>query len=293
MTRAPEAAESSGARVIRMGSNTGFARAVNRGIAECRTTWVAIVNNDIEAAPDWLACLAAALADETAWFATGKILQMADRTRLDGAWDAIARSACAWRIGNGRADAPEYSRPRQTFFAPGTAALFRRELFHRLGPLDERFESYLEDIDFGLRCALAGFGGRYIPEAVVWHHGSATFGRWNPRTVRLISRNQVLLVARHYPPRLILCYAWPILVGQGLWGLLALRHGAGWAWLRGKLAGLRMFSAMRDHGAGACTQVFEQGELEIYRMQAKTGFDSYWRHYFRLVRFRPSRSGES
>ena len=56
-----EAAEQAGARAIRMGSNAGFARAVNRGIAECGTEYVALVNNDIEAAPDWLSQLAAAL----------------------------------------------------------------------------------------------------------------------------------------------------------------------------------------------------------------------------------------
>src|SRR5581483_10422855 len=51
---AAEAAGQSGARVIRMGSNTGFAHAVNRGIEECSTPRLAIVNSDVEAAPDWL-----------------------------------------------------------------------------------------------------------------------------------------------------------------------------------------------------------------------------------------------
>ena len=35
-----------------------------------------------------------------------------------------------------------------------TAALFRRTLFDEVGLLDEAFESHLEDVDFGLRCAL-------------------------------------------------------------------------------------------------------------------------------------------
>src|SRR5258708_30236613 len=52
---APEIAERLGARVIRMGSNTGFSRAVNRGIQECTTKWLAIVTNDLEMAPAWLA----------------------------------------------------------------------------------------------------------------------------------------------------------------------------------------------------------------------------------------------
>src|SRR5205807_5881007 len=51
---APEAAEQMGARVIRLGSNTGFSHAVNRGINECRTAWLALVNSDVELASDWL-----------------------------------------------------------------------------------------------------------------------------------------------------------------------------------------------------------------------------------------------
>ena len=44
-----------------------------------------------------------------------------------------------------------------------TAALFRRNLFTEIGYLDVIFGSYLEDVDFGLRCALAGRGGLYVP----------------------------------------------------------------------------------------------------------------------------------
>ena len=57
-----------------------------------------------------------------------------------------------------------------------TAALFHRSLFDRVGFLDERFESYLEDVDFGIRCSLQGLSGIYVPEAVCWHGGSATRG---------------------------------------------------------------------------------------------------------------------
>ena len=53
--------------------------------------------------------------------------------------------------------------------------------------LDERFESYLEDVDFGLRCAEAGLSGLYVPDAVAYHQGSATLGRWHPETVRKIA----------------------------------------------------------------------------------------------------------
>jgi GT2 family glycosyltransferase len=279
-----EAAEQAGARAIRMGVNAGFARAVNRGIAECRTEWLAVVNNDVEAAPDWLAHLAGALQDDDAWFATGKILQATDHQRLDGTCDALSRGGCAWRIGSGRHDGAEFSVRHRTFFPPGTAALYRADFFRRVGLLDESFESYLEDVDLGLRCALAGLEGWYVPAAVAWHHGSATLGRWHPHTVRRISRNQIFIVAKHYPAGLILRYGWPILVAQGLWGLLALRHGAGCAWLRGKFAGLFQASRRVRYTSAQLRAILEKSESEIHYIQSRTGFDSYWRAYFLLTR---------
>lgn len=231
---APEMARSRGARVIAMGRNAGFAAAVNCGIQEAVGEWVAVLNSDVELAPDYFA----RLARTDAWFATGKILSAADPRRIDGTFDVVSRSGVAWRVGNGCQDGPAFSMGRPIWSAPWTAALFRAELFRRTGLLEERFESYYEDVDFGLRCAALGIEGRYMPEAVAWHRGSATLGRWHPETVRLIARNQVYLVARHFPTPLRWRWLWPILVGQLLWGMVALRHGSVSAWVRGKCQGL-------------------------------------------------------
>src|SRR5260221_2273460 len=58
---AAEAAEQNGARVLRLGANLGFSRAVNQGIEACHTDLVALVNSDVEAEPQWLARVASAL----------------------------------------------------------------------------------------------------------------------------------------------------------------------------------------------------------------------------------------
>jgi GT2 family glycosyltransferase len=275
-----EAAATLGARVLRMDRNTGFAAAVNRGVRESRTDWLAIVNNDIEPAPDWLEQLLDGAQTHQAWFATGKLLDAARRDVIDGTFDALSRGACAWRCGAGRPDGPLWSQPRSIRFAPLTAALVRRELFERVGPLDEEFESYLEDVEFGLRCALAGCPGLYQPSAVAWHAGSATLGVWHPQKVRRIARNQLLLVARHYPPG----YLWPILVGQALWTLVALRHGALAACLAGKLEGLRLFrAARRPADAAAIRRILFESEQEIRHWQRAAGYDLYWRLYFALT----------
>jgi GT2 family glycosyltransferase len=282
---APESARARGARVIPMGRNAGFAAAVNRGIRESRGDWIVVLNSDVELAPDYLAKLLAA-GSAGAWFATGKILAEGSDGRIDATFDLLCRGGAAWRAGNGRADGPAFSLARPIWSAPWTAALFRAELFQRVGLLEESFESYLEDVDFGLRCAAQGLAGQYVPEALAWHRGSATLGRWHPETVRRMARNQLWLLARHYPRRLLVGWFWPILVAQLLWGAVAFWHGAGFAWLRGEWQGLRGFFATRGQtlDAKVLSSVLGTNEDLIRSVQASTGFDIYWRVYFLLTR---------
>jgi GT2 family glycosyltransferase len=284
-------AEQASALVVSLGRNLGFAAAVNRGIREAGgAEYVGILNNDVTLEPDWLACLMAKMETEGAWFATGKLLNAQARDRIDGTFDALSRGGCAWRCGHGRPDSPLWNRSRLIQFAPLTACVFRATLFERIGLLDEAFESYLEDVDFGLRCAEAGLDGWYVPQAVAYHQGSATLGVWHADTVRKIARNQVLLIAKHYPRNWVLSYGWPVFIAQTLWGFVALRHGAFLSYCAGKLEGLRQFRLARGRFRGARGKhrahfpaIIEQSENEIRQIQQQTGFDLYWRLYFALT----------
>ena len=276
---APEMARAAGARVIAMGRNAGFAAAVNRGIRESAGQWIAVLNTDVELAPDYFE----RLAEAQGWFATGKILRMGE-AGMDGAFDLLSRAGTAWRAGSGCADGPLFANRRAIFSAPWTAALFRRELFERVGYLEESFESYLEDVDFGVRCAQRELAGEYIPEAVAWHRGSATLGRLHPDTVRRMARNQVWLVARHFAGMPL----WPVVAGQALWGAVALRHGAGLAWARGKWEGMGGFGAARRKAEGQAggpvlLEFLRRNEREIRELQTAEGWDAYWRLYFLLT----------
>jgi GT2 family glycosyltransferase len=280
-----EFAERAGAKVLRLNRNLGFAPAVNQGIASARSECVAILNNDVTLDAAWLENLLPAVSQTGAWFATGKILNASNPTIMDGTFDEVSRGACAHRCGFGEADAPTWNRPRQIRFAPMTAALFRKELFSKVGLLDESFRSYLEDVDFGLRCALAGFSGSYVPSAIAYHRGSATLGEWNKATVRQISRNQVLLAAKYFrgQPR------WPIVAGQLLWGLLALRHGRAVAWAGGKLAGIRDARGIvslsdSEEKINRVGVILKASEESILSLAAEGHLDSYWRAYFWLSR---------
>lgn len=270
---APDLARARGARVIAMGRNAGFAAAVNRGIREAGGEWLAVLNSDVELAPEYLEKLAASGAP----FATGKILSPTGK--IDATFDLTTRGAATWRAGSGMPDRPPFDRAREISSAPWTAVLFQSSVFARTGLLEEAFESYLEDAEFGLRCAALGIRGRYVPEARAVHIGSASLGRWHPDTVRRIARNQLWISAR-YPAAGRL---WPALVAQTLWGGVALRHGAGLAWLRGKWEGLRRFSALRRESLRWDPEPLEPVLRSNEQFIREHSAETYWRLYFMLT----------
>jgi GT2 family glycosyltransferase len=283
-----EAAEAAGARVIRLKRNEGFAHAVNLGIVATRTEWVAVINNDVEPEPEWLQRLLDAAVEANAWFATGKICRYSSPDTIDGTFDLISRGACAWRAGEGKRDGAEWSKPRRIRITPFTAAVFRCELFAELGGLDEEFGSYLEDVDFGIRCAMAGREGVYVPEARALHQASATLGSWTPEMVRFVSRNQLLLVGKHYPKNWFRQYGRQVVWGQLLYGLMAFSRGCGTAFFSGKREAWKKLNQVQvleleRPNAEALEKFLGESEAEILRLQEISGFDRYWRWYFKFA----------
>jgi len=131
-------------------------------------------------------------------------------------------------------DCSRYNIAGPVFGGCGGATLYRREVFNRVGLFDEVFFAYLEDVDLNLRMLRAGLTGYYVPEALVYHVGSATSGsKINSFTVRLSTRNSFYILAKHYTFTLL--FRWMVVIGiyQFCWFLFCLKKRQGNAWLHG------------------------------------------------------------
>jgi hypothetical protein len=108
-----------------------------------------------------------------------------------------------------------------------------------VGGFDERFFSYLEDVDLGLRLRLAGWACAYEP-VVAEHAGGGSSWQLSPPVEHWIERNTLMLVAKAFPLR------WMHLVAyrQLGWAWHALRGRRLQAHLGGAAAALPMLGAM-------------------------------------------------
>ncbi len=212
--------------VLRLEENVGVAAALNRGLALVETELIALLNNDLELEPGWLSALVDALdAHPSAASATGKMLSFHEREVFDGAGDVLHWSGAATHRGMGERDTGQYDAPAAVFSPCAGAALYRRAAFDAVGPFDEAFFAYQEDIDWGLRAQLAGWTARYEPRAVAYHMGGATTRRSWGYYNALQRRNQVLVVLKGYPGRALARHGLKIVLYQGGWVVASAREG--------------------------------------------------------------------
>ena len=92
----------------------------------------------------------------------------------------------------------------EVFGVCGAACLMPKRVFDELGGFDEDFFVSHEDVDLSYRARLLGYRCRYVADAVVRHHGSATIGRVSGFAIFHGQRNLEWLYVKNTPPSLLL-----------------------------------------------------------------------------------------
>jgi len=248
-----------GARMIRNAENRGYCAANNQGMAAARGEFIALLNNDAEAAPGWLAALVRACSKrDNIGMAASKILMWEDPRRIDKAGHLIFPDGQNRGRGTGALDRGQFDREEEVLWPDGCAAIYRKKMLDGIGGLDEDFFAYGDDAELGLRARIAGWRCLYTPEAVVRHHRGATLGKDSAWRLELIERNRVLLAVKLFPWSLL--WLNPVFsLARLTAGLLAAHRGTGdtaqfpgwrgkWtmacAVVRGDLAALRLVPRM-------------------------------------------------
>jgi N-acetylglucosaminyl-diphospho-decaprenol L-rhamnosyltransferase len=164
------------ARVLRLERNMPYAVACNHAAAAGQGDVIVMMNNDVDARPDFLAHLVAPLAaDDRVGSVSALLVQPGEQT-IDSVGLVADRTLAAFPRYHGhhpsaaRADHPVLTGPA------GAAAAFRRVAWQQVGGLDEAIFAYMEDFDLAVRLRVAGWRTAAALDAVAVHVGSATHG---------------------------------------------------------------------------------------------------------------------
>jgi len=214
-----------GARVIENPRNAGFGAAINQGLHASTSPYVATLNDDAVAHPDWLAALVSALESRPDAGMCASQVRLFGEPRLDSAGMLVARDGSSKQRGHGRLP-EDFPVPEEVLMASGSSALYRRSMLEDIGGFDDAFFLYCEDTDLGLRARWAGWKCLYVPQAVVEHHYSHSAGRASPVKAYYVERNRLFVLVKNFPGRMLMAapfvalarylwHAWYIFKGQG------------------------------------------------------------------------------
>ena len=172
-------------RLIKHTINRGFASAVNTGVRSAKGDLVCLLNSDVSPGRNFLEHI------------------ISDFTDRDVFAVSLHEVRYGWGIGQFKggfvelAPGTEMETTHETFWASGGSAVFSRELWIRVGGMDEILFSpfYWEDIDLSYRAQKRGYKVLWDPRGRVVHEHESTVKKINAGYVAKVrQRNQLLFI---------------------------------------------------------------------------------------------------
>jgi GT2 family glycosyltransferase len=219
-------------QIVENGENLGFAAACNRAFAATSSDYVFLLNPDAELKPGALAAIVAfmdahprcGIAGSRIYNYDGSVQQSVGefdtwagaflRSSAWGEWPPLARFANGASLRGWN-----YDTERRVDLAIGAALAIRRAMIAQIGPFDERFFLYHEEVDFAKRAAAAGWETWFVPGSEAVHEGEGSAkGQYSVEARKQRSRRKYWI--KHHG------YAWFFALNAALIGRYVLYLGA-------------------------------------------------------------------
>ena len=193
-------------RLLRNDANLGYARATNQALAQARGDLVLLLNPDAEPWPGALEAICQfmdANPDGTVQRSC-RSFPTPGALLLDalGLWRLFPRSRL---LGRYRMTWFDHAQVAEVDQPMASALCLRRRALDQVGPLDEQFPIFWNDVDLCYRLRAAGWKVYFCPDAQAVHHLGASTRQARPRVIIDSHRGLIRFYRKHYRRRI----AWP------------------------------------------------------------------------------------
>lgn len=161
-------------RLIENPGNCGYAHSNNHGALEAKGKILFLLNNDLVLLPGWFEPMYAAFQKRPKLGLCGNVQLNATTSEIDHAGAYVAANGTIEHRREQNKSVfgtPSYSR---FHFATGACCAIKRELYLKVGGLDEAFINGGEDADLCLRLKVSGYQICISNRSIIKHHVSAT-----------------------------------------------------------------------------------------------------------------------
>lgn len=232
-------------KFIRSEQNLGFAGGNNLALKHAKGDFLFFVNNDaeltegcikrllalFETVPDLgivspLICYLGTNSEQRT--TNNDLIQYAGMTRVN---PFTGRNRT---IGNKELNEGQFAESQPTAYAHGAAMMISRRILEQVGPMDEGFFLYYEELDWCERIRRAGFSVWSEPRARVYHKESLTVEKLGALKTYYLNRNRVWFMRRNYG-------GWHLAVFYGFLFLVTIPKNILLYLLRGETEDLKAF----------------------------------------------------
>ena len=182
--------------VIENSDNIGFAGGNNIGIRYAlknKADYVLLLNQDTEVEPDFLIELIKIASKDSQ---IGLLSPLIFWKKTKQVW--FSKGEINWfNMKSYHQRKLVAGDPFQSEFLTGCSLLIRREVFEKIGLLDERFFLYWEDADFSLRAKKLGFEVVVVPNSKIYHFEDSEIA--NKNKVYWLVLSGLIFFKKHTP----------------------------------------------------------------------------------------------
>jgi GT2 family glycosyltransferase len=220
-------------KIIKNGSNFGFAQGYNEALEFVKEDYYALVNSDIEVTENWLQPIIETFENESQTaIIQPKILDFKNKEYFEyagaagGFIDQYGYPFCRGRIFETlEKDKGQYDDNCEIFWASGACFFIRNSVYKELNGFDADFFAHQEEIDLCWRAFNKNHIIKYNGKSTVYHVGGATLQQGNPKKTFLNFRNSLLMLTKNLPKQSLFKVLFIRLVLDGIAGIQFLFKG--------------------------------------------------------------------
>lgn len=191
--------------VLRQNENVGVAKGNNIGIRYCidslDSEYILLLNNDIELDKNTIKELVSRASKYTVcvpkiyYYEPHNMIWYAGGIMLWNRGDAI-------HIGNFEDDHGQYDVEKNTPYSPTCCMLIHKEVFEKIGLIEEDYFMYYDDTDLCVRILDSGFTILYVPSSFMWHKVSSSGGGMDSKTFVYYNTRNKFYFMKNYKSRI-------------------------------------------------------------------------------------------